>query len=112
MRRFGKDRSRCATLVKDNYDVVGLQTTGGSAALLGWVGRRAGRTTSIPCSPVLRAISTTPPTRLGDLQVARGRGSPRASVSWASAPTLLARSGILPPTMLLLGCAQVGRRSA
>src|SRR5215470_10732207 len=24
-------------LVKDNYDVVGLQTTGGSAALLGWI---------------------------------------------------------------------------
>ena len=24
-------------LVKDNYDVAGLQTTGGSAALLGWV---------------------------------------------------------------------------
>ena len=24
-------------LVKDNYDVTGLQTTGGSAALLGWV---------------------------------------------------------------------------
>jgi Asp-tRNA(Asn)/Glu-tRNA(Gln) amidotransferase A subunit family amidase len=24
-------------LVKDNYDVAGLQTTGGSAALLGWI---------------------------------------------------------------------------
>ncbi len=27
-------------LVKDNYDVAGLQTTGGSAALLGWVPQR------------------------------------------------------------------------
>ena len=27
-------------LVKDNYDVAGLQTTGGSAALLGWIPKR------------------------------------------------------------------------
>src|SRR5690348_13363821 len=30
-------------LVKDNYDVEGLQTTGGSAALLGWVPEKDSR---------------------------------------------------------------------
>ena len=29
-----------SVLVKDNYDVAGLQTTGGSAALIGWIPRR------------------------------------------------------------------------
>ena len=94
-------------LVKDNYDVAGLQTTGGSAALLGWApetdatviarigpraesswpkrrcpnGHAAAWITSIPCSPGLREIPTTLLTLPEGLQVAQGRGLPRASES-------------------------------
>ncbi len=35
--RFAGPLHGIPVLVKDNYDVAGLQTTGGSAALLGWV---------------------------------------------------------------------------
>jgi hypothetical protein len=112
-------------LVKDNYDVAGLQTTGGSAALLGWVPKtdatviariraaggiilakttmsewaRGGLDNINSVLPGLPGIPTTLPTLPEGLPVAQGRGLPRASGSWALAPTHSARSEILLQTM-------------
>jgi Amidase len=122
-------------LVKDNYDVTGLQTTGGSAALLGWVPaadatviakiRAAGgvilaKTTMSEwacggldnINSVLPGFARNPYNTAyatGGSSGGTGSGLAASSVSWASDPTLLARSEILPRTMLWLGCAQVGR---
>jgi len=121
-------------LVKDNYDVAGLQTTGSSAALLGWIPKteaaviarikaaggivlakttmsewaRGGTDNINSVSPALRAIPTIPPMQPADRRVALDRGSLRVSVLWALGPILLARSGIPPRTMPLLVCARVG----
>src|SRR5271157_4360057 len=121
-------------LVKDNYDVAGLQTTVGSAALLGWVPEvdatviakisaaggiilakttmsewAGGWTILIPCSRALRAIPTTPPMQPADPRAVPGRGWQRASVSWAWVRIHSARSEIPAPTMPSLAYAQVGR---
>jgi len=121
-------------LVKDNYDVAGLQTTGGSSTLLGWVPekdatviariRAAGgiilaKTTMSEwarggldnINSVLPGFARNPtilPTLRAGLRAAPGRGSPRASGSSVSAPTPLAQSATLLPTMPLSGCARVG----
>ena len=111
-------------LVKDNYDVAGLQTTGGSAVLLGWVPetdatvitriRAAGgiilaKTTMSEwarggldnINSVLPGFARNPYNTAyatGGLRVVQDRGSPRTSGLSASAPTRLARSGTPLPT--------------
>jgi amidase len=121
-------------LVKDNYDVAGLQTTGGSAALLGWVPeadatviakiRAAGgvilaKTTMSEwarggtdnINSVLPGFARNPyNTAYATGGSSGGTGSGLASSFGVVglAPTPLARSGTPPPTMQLLVCAQAG----
>ncbi len=122
-------------LVKDNYDVAGLQTTGGSSALLGWVpakdatvvqncaqparssspkprcrsGLAAALTISIPCCPALRAIRTTRRMPPEDPRAAPGRALQRAFASSGWARTHLDRSAILHQITRWWDCEQAGR---